>query len=214
MNFRSALHLLWILLLAGCPAPEGSDEADSSASNASDSTEVDSSEAESAEPATEETVEVEVQQASWAEVEKAIAAHQNKVVVVDLWSTTCAPCKREFPGLVKLSNEHKDDVICISVSLDYYGDPTEPPETYLPAVKEFLVEQQADLQNFLSTDVSDDVLAAVGAVSVPAVLIYNADGELVKTFEDDGSYGDEGFTYEEHITPAVEELLAANSVSE
>lgn len=209
MNSRSALHLLWILLLAGCPGPDGTGEADTSASNDADSTA-----AETSEPSTSETGDVDVQQASWAEIEKAIAAQQGKVVVVDLWSTTCAPCKREFPGLVKLSNEHKEDVACISVSLDYYGDPTEPPETYLPAVKEFLVEQKADLQNFLSTDVSDDVLAAVGAVSVPAVLVYNADGKLAKTFEDDGSYGDEGFTYEEHITPAVEELLAANSASE
>ena len=213
MNSRSALHLLWILLLAGCPAPAGTGEADSSASSAADATEADASAAESAEPATEEAVEVDVQQASWAEIEKAIAAHQGKVVVVDLWSTTCAPCKREFPGLVKLCNEHQDEVACISVSLDYYGDPTEPPETYLPAVKEFLVEQKADLQNFLSTDVSDDVLAEVGAASVPVVLVYNAQGELAQTFEDDGSYGDEGFTYQEHITPAVEELLASDSAS-
>ena len=40
--------------------------------------------------------------------------------------------------------------------------------------------------------------------------VYDSQGQLEKMFEDDGSYGDEGFTYEEHITPFVEQLAAAD----
>ena len=128
--------------------------------------------------------------------------------MVDLWSTSCPPCKREFPHLVELQGKHDPDkVACIAVSLDYYGDPTEPPESFRPAVEEFLAEQKATFQNFICTDSSDDVYTEVKSFGVPIVMVYGPDGELAKLFEDDGTYGEEGFTYQKHIGPLVAELL-------
>ena len=158
-------------------------------------------------PVESPAVEVDVSISDWASVDSAIAAHNGQVVVVDLWSTTCAPCRREFPGLVKLHQQHGAEVACISVSLDYYGAKTEPPESFQPAVTKFLTDQQATFENFICSDASDEVLAKIDASGVPVVLVYGADGQLAKLFEDDGSYGEEGFTYEQHIAPLVNDMV-------
>ena len=56
--------------------------------------------------------------ASWDEVQQMVAAHEGKVVVLDLWSTWCIPCKKEFPHLVEIHEGFPADVACISVSLN------------------------------------------------------------------------------------------------
>ena len=49
-----------------------------------------------------EKVEVEI--LDWKGVEKWIASQKGKVVVVDMWSLSCEPCRREFPNLVSAIN--------------------------------------------------------------------------------------------------------------
>ena len=151
----------------------------------------------------EPNVELDLKVAPWSDVEQAIAAQQGKVVVVDLWSTTCPPCKEEFPGLVALHQQHGEQVACMAVSLDYYGDPLEPADSFQPAVSEFLQKQEATFPNFICTDATDEVLAKVGAGAVPTILVYGRDGQLAKMFEHDGT----GMTYAEDITPFVVSLL-------
>jgi thiol-disulfide isomerase/thioredoxin len=58
-----------------------------------------------------------VQMASWSAIETH-AKSTGKITVVDLWSTACEPCIKEFPGLVRLSKSLKSDVACIGVSVD------------------------------------------------------------------------------------------------
>lgn len=46
------------------------------------------------------------------------ALHGKKVVLIDFWSTTCDPCLREMPELVKIYNEKKKDgfeILAVSV---------------------------------------------------------------------------------------------------
>ncbi|MBL8826528.1 MAG: TlpA family protein disulfide reductase [Planctomycetaceae bacterium] len=132
------------------------------------------------------------------EIEAAIKAHAGKVVVVDTWSTQCEPCMKEFPGLVALHAKHGDKVACISVSCDYEGLGT--PEKVVPPVLEFLQQQKATFQNFLSKDDSDKVFARFKIPSIPAVFIYGKDGQLAEKIARD-------FSYEKDVNPVVEKLL-------
>jgi thiamine biosynthesis protein ThiC len=50
-----------------------------------------------------------------------VARQRGKVVVLDCWSTSCPPCVKEFPGLVRLAAAHPDRVACLSLALDYDG---------------------------------------------------------------------------------------------
>src|SRR5262245_23184180 len=44
---------------------------------------------------------------------------QGKVVVVNLWMTTCPPCKKEMPMLQRLQDKYADrDVVFVGISTD------------------------------------------------------------------------------------------------
>lgn len=147
--------------------------------------------------------DVPLEYASWSEIERR-ATSTGKITVVDLWSTVCAPCIEEFPGLVRLSKAMPDAVTCIGVSVDYDGRKSRPPEYYRDKVGSFLTSVDAQFDNYLCNTPSDDVFATVGLPSIPAVLIYDADGKLVKQFVDAGDTV--GFSYESDIVPFVEKL--------
>ncbi len=144
-----------------------------------------------------------VQYASWEEIEK-FAKSTGRVTVVDLWSTVCAPCIKEFPGLVKLHTEHGDAIQCISVSVDYDGRKSRPPEWYEETVVGFLTSQAARFPNYISQTPSDEIFETLDVVSIPAVLIFDAEGKLVKRFIDADETA--GFSYEQDIIPLVTKL--------
>ena len=116
----------------------------------------------------------------WKQVEELIASQKGKVVVVDMWSLSCAPCRREFPNLVKLHNEKSDQVACVSVSTDYAGIKSKPVESYEPKVLEFLTEQKSTLTNVLCSTEADEVFDTLSLASIPAVYVYGKDGTLAQ----------------------------------
>lgn len=160
------------------------------------------------ETSTDEEQEVTVEVKSWADVQQMVADQKGKVVVVDVWSTWCEPCMEEFPNLVKLHRQFPEKVACISVDIDYIGREDEPPESFRDDVLEFVSKHGATFPNVISSDPDEDVLNALEVGSIPVVLVYDREGKLQKKFtNDDNEYGDEGFTYQQHIIPLVEELL-------
>jgi thiol-disulfide isomerase/thioredoxin len=151
--------------------------------------------------------EVTIQVGSWADVQLMVADNLGKIVIVDVWSTWCEPCVREFPNLVRLHREYADDVVCISVNVDYIGVASEPPESFRDKVLEFVRKNKATFPNVISSDPDEEVLQALDAFSVPVVQVYDREGNLRETFtNDDDQYGEEGFTYQQHIIPLVESL--------
>jgi len=154
---------------------------------------------------------VELTAGTWKDVEPLVARHRGKVVVIDVWSTSCAPCMEEFPGLVKLHQEHGRDVVCISFNVDYAGIPNKPAEYYRPRVETFLKKQKATFVNLLSTQDSDAFFAARELSSIPAVYVYGRDGQLAKRFDDSllQEGREEAFTYATDIAPFVRKLVQA-----
>lgn len=146
---------------------------------------------------------------TWQDVENLVKTHKGKVVIVDVWSTSCLPCMTEFPNLVKIHNAHKAQVVCISFNVDYVGIKNKDSDFYRPRVEEFLKKERADFINILSTTESDKVFEALELSSIPAVYVYDADGKLAKRFDDslleDGE--EEAFTYEKDINPFLKTLL-------
>lgn len=150
--------------------------------------------------------DVTLELASWEQTTKIVAANKGKIVVLDLWSTSCLPCLKEFPGLVKLQQDFPRDVVCISLNCDYIGGGK--PEEGKDVVLEFLREKKAKIKNLLSTDSDEDVYKKSNTVSLPVVQVFGADGKLAKQFDNDNNdYGQEGFNYEKHIQPYVAGLV-------
>ncbi|MBD3674874.1 MAG: redoxin domain-containing protein [Planctomycetaceae bacterium] len=204
------LNLFWkcvlliplMILLAGC---DGEAQVESNQSAAEGSAEVEES-AEQQEPAPAPE-EVKLTKATWEEVMEATKSHPGKVVVLDVWSTSCQPCLREFPNLVALSEKYPEQVVCLSCSTDYIGISSKPPKYYEEQVRKFLSAQNAKFDNYLCTEAADEIFLKIDLASIPAVYVFGPEGELVERFDnDEQKYGDE-FTYEEHILPKVKSLL-------
>jgi len=152
---------------------------------------------------------VELQPGTWKDITALVAKHQEKIVVVDVWSTSCAPCMQEFPGLVRLQKSNPEQVVCISFNVDYVGIKNKPADFYRPRVEAFLKKQQAQFVNILCTDESDKFFAEQELSSIPAVYVFGKDGKLAKRFDESllQEGREEAFTYEADIVPYVKQLI-------
>ncbi len=145
---------------------------------------------------------------NWDETLALVAQHKGKVVVLDLWSTSCEPCMVEFPHLVKLHKQQGGKFVCMSASCDYAGIKSKPPETYHARVLEFLTKQDAAFANVLLNVESDVLFEKIELASIPAVYVFGTDGKIAKRFDNDNAKTGEDFTYAKDIVPFVEGLLA------
>lgn len=156
---------------------------------------------------------VSLQAGTWKDVEALVAANPGKVLVVDIWSTSCLPCITEFPNLITLQKTYGDKLLCVSFNVDYVGIKSKPAETYRERVEKFLKKEQAEIPNFLCSLPSDAVFEELKLTSIPAVYVFARDGKLARRFDDsllvDGK--DEAFTYAADINPFVKTLLAADA---
>ncbi len=146
---------------------------------------------------------------SWDQTQKRREKFHGKVVVLDVWSTYCDPCVREFPNLVALQKRFGDKVCCISFDTDYSGAEREPAESFRKPVLAFLTKQGAgELLNVICSDPSEDFYNKIRLGGPPAVFVYDPSGKLVKRFDNSQVPKTPEFTYERDIIPLVEKLLA------
>lgn len=68
--------------------------------------------------------QTEVPVMKYEELEKRIQREKDKLIVVNFWSTTCAPCVKELPHFMEVNNKHADNpkFRMILVSLDRLAD--------------------------------------------------------------------------------------------
>jgi thiol-disulfide isomerase/thioredoxin len=151
-------------------------------------------------PAPEPTVSIKT--LDYEGIQKLIADHKGKVVVMDCWSTSCGPCIQEFPKLVALHSKYDSKKLaCISLSFDFEGGEGAKPEDVQPDVLKFLEKQKATFDNVLCSEDSDTLRRKMDLAAIPAVYVYGRDGILAKRFEGEGAYQE---------VPALVETLLAN----
>jgi thiol-disulfide isomerase/thioredoxin len=163
--------------------------------------------------AAEPSTPVDVKILSYDEIQKLIASHKGKVVIMDAWSTSCEPCVEEFPNLVALHKKYgPDKVACISLSFDYEG--IGKPADVVPVVKEFLAKQGATFDNVVSSDDSETLYKKMQLASVPAVYVYNQQGELAKRFDNEMIEKEEDAFNYQHVGKLVAELVEQGQAAE
>lgn len=100
-----------------------------------------------------------------------------KPLLVNFWATWCAPCREEFPDLVKIDKEYRGSgkIDFITVSLDFI----EEIDTSVP---EFLSEMNAEMPTYLLTSVDENTL--ISSISkdwsgaLPFTILYNEKGGI------------------------------------
>ena len=213
----SALSLC--LLLCACnqpssePGGDASRAADGSSASAVDQTDAstpgDASTAPKSSAAATGARSAKVELASHAQLQEHIKASQGRVVVIDVWSTSCLPCMQEFPHLVELAQRWPEDLVCFSMNVDYLGLPSNPAESYIPKVTEFLNSQAAqpdNLVHLISSEPDSDILTKFEIESMPGILVLDRQGKQVAKLTIDNA-GDDGLSYAGDVVPLVESLI-------
>jgi thiol-disulfide isomerase/thioredoxin len=99
-----------------------------------------------------------------------LADFHGKVVLLNIWATWCAPCRREMPTLERLQAELGGaDFEVVALSLDRKG---------LPVVKEFYKE--LGLQTLaMYVDESGAAQRALNVLGLPTTLLLDRDGNEI-----------------------------------
>lgn len=116
---------------------------------------------------------------------------QTKFTLVDVWATTCGPCKENFPHLVEMYHKYaKQGLAVASLTLD-------PPDDTraLTDARKFLKDQKAVFPNYLMNEEEGVGYEKLNINAIPAVFLYGPDGKEIKRFTLDDP--DNQFTYEQ-----------------
>ncbi|KPQ00437.1 MAG: putative thioredoxin [Bacteroidetes bacterium HLUCCA01] len=118
------------------------------------------------------------------QVEPVIQQHfPDKAVLVNVWATWCIPCIEEFPYLVQIREEFKDDLEVVFISADF-------PEA-LDRVNEFLSVNNVHWQTYLKDDRDEPFINAIWTEwtgALPATIVYNKSGNKIAAFERPAHY--------------------------
>ncbi len=88
----------------------------------------------------------EVSIVKYEELQEAIAAEKDKLLVVNFWATWCGPCITELPHFMEVKREYEGDAgfKMILVSLD--------PVRQLDKVKQMITRKKLDTEHYLLDD--------------------------------------------------------------
>jgi thiol-disulfide isomerase/thioredoxin len=107
-------------------------------------------------------------------LEKLIKNRNGKVLFLNVWATWCAPCREEFPDIVKLVDKHKNSKVdFIGLSVDY---PDEVDSKIIPFLKKYKANFKTYVNDF------DDVEDLINSINkkwngaIPATFIYDKNG--------------------------------------
>lgn len=100
-----------------------------------------------------------------------------KLTFIDYWSTTCAPCIKAMPEVVKLYYEFKDkNVNFITVTDDNKTD-------RMALAKKILSENNAEWKNYF--DVNKDFSKKVNATGYPLQFVIDSNGKILARIDGD-----------------------------
>jgi len=112
----------------------------------------------------------EISFADGAGQSKTLADYSGKVVLLNVWATWCAPCRKEMPTLDRLQAKlGGPDFEVVALSMDRKG-----PD----AVKKFFAETGVT-HLALNIDTSAKAMFTLGAVGLPMTLLINRDGKEI-----------------------------------
>ena len=105
-----------------------------------------------------------------------------------------------------MQKSYPDDVVVISLNVDHEQEGGAPSDELRKDVLAKLSDLKLQTINVMSSDAYDDVLARHDLFSLPAAIVYDRDGKLLKVFEGD-------LSYEKQIFPLLAELTTSDEIS-
>lgn len=97
-----------------------------------------------------------------------IANYAGKKVFVNYWATWCAPCIKEIPSITRAEETLGDDYVFLLAS-----------DESIETIKEFLLDREFT-GKFIKLN---GYVGAIGINVMPTSVMYNEDGEQIKSWE-------------------------------
>lgn len=107
---------------------------------------------------------------------KNLVKPNGKPLLINFWATWCAPCREEFPDLVKIGTDYKGKIDLITVSLDELSEIN-------GEVPKFLAQMKSDSPAYLLKTLDEG--EAIALVSkdwrggLPFTILFNAQGKTI-----------------------------------
>ena len=99
-----------------------------------------------------------------------LADWKGRVVLVNLWATWCAPCRKEMPDLAQLQKDYGgDDFEVVAISVDLKG---------ADASSAFLKEVSAD-NLALYVEPTTRIMKKLGAIGLPVTILIDRQGKEI-----------------------------------
>jgi thiol-disulfide isomerase/thioredoxin len=143
---------------------------------------------------------VKLHRLTWKQLQQRLVNKNVKFTIVDAWSTTCGPCKENFPHVVEMHRKYASKGLAvISLSLD---DPSD--KAAVDEAEKFLKAKKAAFTNVLLDENFGDGFEKLNVSAIPAVFVFGPDGKEVRRFTMDDPNNQ--FTYDE-VEKAMVALL-------
>jgi len=125
-----------------------------------------------------------VKTAAASEILADIRSSTAAVTVVNFWATWCAPCRDEFPALLRVAREFESkDLRMMFVSTDYAEK--------VPEARQFLARQGISTTTYVRSGNDEDFINSFyreWSGGLPATIIYGPNGTVVDFWEGSASY--------------------------
>lgn len=101
---------------------------------------------------------------------------KGKYVILNFWASWCAPCMEEFPEILKVLKNHKEDILLVAISND---DNIKDVKKFL---KKFKKEISGVITNIiLGFDPKRDISSTMfNVIKLPESFIVNREGLIIK----------------------------------
>src|SRR5438105_7372379 len=130
-------------------------------------------------PRASSAAELEVIPATAMEIQALAAAPGARATLVNVWATWCAPCREEFPALLRAAHENRGNGLrLVLVSADF--------DDQLAAVRRFLTAQGIHDTTYLKSGDDMSFINGLGrewSGALPATFVYDAHGRRVAFWE-------------------------------
>ena len=119
---------------------------------------------------------IEIKEIGLDELSEIITNRNGRGLLINIWATWCLPCKEEIPDLIRLSDQFKDKIDVVGLSIDY---PDELESKIYPFLNQFkinftiYVNGEKDAEEFIN------FLNPKWSGALPASFFYDSEGNQI-----------------------------------
>jgi len=99
---------------------------------------------------------------------------QGKPVILDIWASTCGPCRQEIPHLIQFAKAHREEGLIV------IGLTIEDPKVDLKAVKSFVKEFSMNYEVAFAPQEVYLFFNGTNSGLIPQTMVFHPNGRMVR----------------------------------